>query len=172
MVGHGQRIAELDAEKEPSLGGGLLEGGDQLYRTVVVQVVFEHGVGDVDVAKAKVVVKDAHHRFFAQQRRIQLDDGMQAPILQQVAGDLFDLIGGTAVHGRQGNAVGQPGGDVDTSELGKVLPQDVLDLGQFCRGVFHPVHEADHGRALDAFQVVADTHVKDGAKGGGFFQAQ
>ncbi len=121
-------------------------------------------IRDVDVAVAQVVVQDAHDGLLAQQGGVQLDKGVQPLFLQQVPSDGLDLVGGTAVHGGKGHAVGELCRDLDVGVLGELSAQDSLDPGQFLRGVLHLAHEALHPLGLDALQVVTDAHVENGAE--------
>ena len=99
MVGHRQRIAELHAECQPFLRCHPLELPDQLDRALVLQIVLKDRVGDVNAAVAQIVVQDAHDPVLPQQGGIQLYIGVESLLLQQIAADRLDLVGGTAVHG-------------------------------------------------------------------------
>ena len=98
MIAHRQGVAQLNAEEQVAISSCLLHVTDQADRPVVLQVVVEHLVGDVDIAVAELVVQDVQHLVLAEQGRIELDDRVQAAFLDQVAGDLFDLIRRAAVH--------------------------------------------------------------------------
>ena len=116
----------------------------------------------MDLAVAQVVVEDVQHGVLAQQGGIELDEGVQPSLRQHVAGDGLDLVGWAAMHGGQGDRVGELGGD---GEFGNQGIGDLgLELGDLDRGVFHMGHKALHRLAQDALQVVADAHVEDCAK--------
>ena len=67
--------------------------------------MLKDGIRDVDLAEAQAIVENVHHAILAQEGRIQLDRGVQAPLLHQVAGDALDLVGRAPVHRREGDRV-------------------------------------------------------------------
>ncbi len=164
VIGHGQGIAQLDAEGQLALGGGLCQRPNQSHGPLVLQIVVEHGVGDVNPGETQPAVQDVHHRLPAQERGVQFDEGVQPPLLHQVAGNALDLVGRATVHRRKGHVVGQLRGNLDVGQARKRLPQQRLNLIDFGGCVPHAVHKARHQRALHARQVVADAHVEDRAE--------
>ncbi len=160
MIVHGQRVGQLHPEFQPLPGRQRLQPADESNRLSVRDVVLEHRVGDGDLSEAQAVVQDVHDLLFAQQGRVQLDHGVQLALGKQVLTDALDLIWRAAVHGGEGDAVGDLGRDLDVSEL---ATQNRLDLADLLGCVHHLVHELAHARALDALQVVADAHIEDDA---------
>ncbi len=58
--------------------------------------------------KAQFAVQNISQFFGAQQRRIQLDGGVQLALFDKIAADLFDLIRRAPVHGGNGDIICQP----------------------------------------------------------------
>ena len=111
VVVHRQRVAQLHAKREVLAGGEFLHPADQPQRRLVLQVFLEDRVRDVHLGETEIVVQDAQHAVFAQQRRVHLDDSVQPALLQQIPGDALDLVGRAAVHRGEGDAVGELGRD-------------------------------------------------------------
>ena len=172
MVGHSQCIAQFDAETQPLGSRDLLQRGDQRHRAVVLQIVLEDRGGDLDLGESQVVVQDAHHHLLAQQGRVQLDSGVQLALGEQIAPDGLDLVRWTAVHRREGDVVGQLGGDFDVGKLGVLFGQHRLEHPDLLRRVRQTVHKAGHRGTLDTLQVVSHTHIEDRAEGGRSLEPQ
>ena len=161
---HFERVRQLEPEREAVRIRGLPEAPEHRDRVGVLQVVAERLVRDRHIAEAEVAVDDAPHLRGAQQRRVALDRGVQPALLQQVQGDLLDLVGRAAVHRRERDRVGEASGDVDLADR-RAAPGDDVDVpGQVPRGVGHRVEVPLHVRPEDPLQVVAHAHVEEHAR--------
>ena len=159
-----QRVGQLEAERDAPGVGHVAQALEHRDGVRVLQVVTERLVRDRHVAEAEIVVDDAPHLLGAQQRRVALDRGVQAALLEQVHGDPLDLVGRAPVHRREGDRVRQAGRDVDLADR-RVAPRDDVDVaGQVPRGVGHRVEVPLHVRAEDPLHVVAHAHVEQHAR--------
>jgi hypothetical protein len=165
VVLNGQGVGQLDAEEEPLPLGFLLKLPDQLHRPGVLQVVLEDPVGDGDLPEAQVLVEDPQEGLLPQQGGVELHRQVQAPLLQQVGSDPADLVGGTAVHGREGAAVRHSARDLQVRQLGQETPDRRAILLDQRGGVRQRLHEAPHPGLEDPLQVVAHAHVEDRTRG-------
>ena len=161
VVPYGERVAQLDAERETARRRHLLQRRDELHGTAVLQVVRERLVGHLDLAESEVVAEDRPHGLWAKQRRIQLHHRVQAALLQAVTGDPLDLVGPAPVHGRQRHAVDDGGRKVDVGQAREVPAERGPDLPERFGRVGQRVHEPPYPLVADAGQVVADAHVED-----------
>ncbi len=161
-----QGVGQLDREAQAVLVGAALERAQQVEGGVVLEVVLEGLVGDLHLP-AQRLVEQVAQALGAQQRRVQLDGGVQLALVEQVEADLLDLPGRAAVHGRQGDVVGDAIGDV---QLGDARVQG-LELAHqrllLVAAAGHAVEEALHVGLADAGQVVADAEVEEEAGVGG-----
>ncbi len=163
VVRRRKSVTQLDAEGQPARRGDRFQRRDQCNGAVVLQVVFERRVRDLHLVETELFVEDGEDGVFAEQRRVQLHDRVQAPLLEAVARNPLDFVRRAAVHRRERDAVDDAGRDAKVGELRELAADDRTDLPQGLGGVGEHVHEPRHPGCTDAGEVVTDAHVEDGA---------
>ena len=163
VVHHLEGVGELEAEAVRATLGHLGQGLDHGHGVRPLGVVAESLVRHGDV-EAQGVIEQAPQPLRAEQGGVQLHPGVHAHVREQEPGDALDLRRGAAVHGGEGDLVGQLGGDGDVAHAR-------IDLGhrrdgglQGRAGVAHIRDELLHPGVLDALQVVAHAHAEVGAR--------
>ena len=154
-------VRELETEGEPLGLCDPLEVVEHRDGVRVLEIVTECLVRNDDVCESELIVDDPAHALRAEQRRVALHRGVQATLLEQVGRDLLDLLRRASVHGGQRHRVRDSNRNVDVSDLGVALCNDVDVRPEIVRGVFHDVEVPLHVRFEDPLEVVADTHVED-----------
>ncbi len=162
VVAHHERVRELHLERAAARACHLGQPVRDLERLVPLQVLVEVLRARPHLVVPEDVVQEAVHRLPAEQGRVELDRHVHVHLREQETDDAFDLPRGAAVKGRQGDLVGELGGEVEVAPapqvVGDLAPQG-LDLGA---GVLHRVDPGPHLGRADAGQVVAHAHVEDG----------
>ena len=160
---HGEGVGEFQAEFHAGLIRQGLEAAEHGDGVPVLEVLLEVVVveGDVVVAHA---VQDGPGGLIAQDGGVALDEGVEALLLNQVAGNALNLVRRAAVEGGEGDAAGDPGRDgVDKGRLaGEELlehPDALLENGGL-GGVHHAVQEGVDFLLLNARQIVAHGHIE------------
>jgi len=178
VVYRAQRIGQLHSKAAPFLLGEIDKACKHGDGIAVLQVMLEvfPGKGDVGIAK---VVKNLADLVVAEQRRVELDEGIHLLLGEHVGADGFDFLRGTAVHGAQCRGGADVGTDFGAQALhllfqafpGRSIEQAFIEqcfhLGEILieplilAGVDHTVDVLLHLRCLDAFQVVTDRHIEN-----------
>ena len=172
-------VGQLAAGGVDREGVGELQAKFQTLAVCQCLQTLEHrdSVGPLQVFVEVMIVEDdvviAHGvqngagGLVTQDGGVALNKGVQALFLDQVRSDALDLLGRTAVQGGDGDGTGDVRADRSDVILlfREHLGQDgktflkLLGIG----GVLHVVDVAVDLRALDAFVIVANGHVKDEA---------
>ena len=163
FVGGFEGVGQLEAEGHTRGPRGFAQAADEGQAIRILQIVAESLVRDADVI-AEPLVEDAAQPFRAEQGGVELDGRVIAAFRDEIAAYAFHLLGRAAVHGRNGQVVGEAGGNGDVPKRrieGREFLPEALDV---LRRVVHAVKETLHGRAPDAFEIVARAHVEDEAR--------
>jgi hypothetical protein len=150
-------VRELHAE---AAAGGAGRPGEALHHregVVEARVVPERRVGDLD-SEAERPVQERAEPARAEERRVQLHPGVDAHLLEEVAGDPLDLGRRAAVHRREGDVVGDRRGDLDVADPGPRHRDGVHGCGDRFRRVPDRGDEPPDPLAPDPLEVVADAH--------------
>ena len=177
-IDRAQRVGQLDAETEPLLPAELEQATQHRLGLCERQVVGEGLLPDRQVAEA-AGIEDLAHPVVAQQRGVELDEGVERLLLQHVPADRLDLVRRAAVHGRQRDTARDLRGDAagQTLQLRLAAPEaqvpdegvvvdpslqraDVLREPGMPSRIDHAVDVLLHRRLLDAVEVVAHAHVE------------
>ena len=156
-------VRQLEAEDQVVFGCHPSQVVEHRDRIDVLQVVPEGLVGYRNVAESEFVVDDAADGVGAEEGRVALDRGVDAPFFHEVEHDRFDLVGRAAMHGRQRDRVGYGVRDFDAGDLRVPSGDDVDVCLLVVRSVVHGFQVPLDVGLLDAGQVVADRHVEDHA---------
>ena len=165
---HGEGVGELDAEFEALALGKSLKPAEHLDSVAPLQILLEVMIVERDIIEASLVEYPSRV-FIAEDGGVALDEGVQTLLGYQIGGYALDLVGRTAVEGRERYAAADARRDVvdQLAVLGMVLLQHFLALGKdrSVGGVLQALDEVVYLSGLDALEVVADAHVEHEAVG-------
>ena len=158
-----KRVGELDAKGQPQFIGGMAAVVKNAQGRVVRNVVFKGDVGHIHRV-SEALVEDAAHTLRPQQGGIHLERGVEAAALQKIQCYPFHLIGRTAVHAGNGQAVAHGGGNVYVGRSGPDFCQLSLHGAHIVAAVLHAIQKALHRGAQDALHAVPGAHVENHAR--------
>ena len=164
---HRERIRQLHAELKTLF---LCQGGQAFqhrHRVFPLQILPEVPVVKMNIVESQAV-QPASGVFISQQRRVQLDIGIQVFFRDQVGGNPLDLIRRTAVKRGFRNGTGNAGRDC--VHIGLIHIAEAAGIGPGPRDAFpeglrvfrldHAVDEGVDFFALDPGQVISDGHIE------------
>ncbi len=152
-----ERVRELEPEAHSPARRPSAQGFDQAQGGAVLQVVSEGLPGHASLV-AEHVVEDPAHLRRAEQGGVELDGGVEPPLLDQVRRDALDLLRRAAVHRGERHRTGDAGGDVEAPGLREDARRRGRRGLEVPRGIRHAVEKALHARREDAAEIVADAH--------------
>ncbi len=111
MVRVRQRVGKLDAEFPASRARLRVERGDKPHRVGELEIMLEILAPDLDPLPSGLV-EDRAGGVEAEQRRVELDEGVEAFLLDEIGAYALDLLRRAAVHSRERERVHGRGGEV------------------------------------------------------------
>ncbi len=171
VVDNRQGIRQLDPKCDVVLVGKINQFMEHLDGIAIVHIMEEFFLFEGDMVVTKPI-EDIGDILVTMQGRIQFDEGVHPLFGDQILANRFLVFGGTSVHRREGDRVG----DVRRNPIDKPGVGDARDAPLVdCRfetlsarlenlrlgGVLEPLDESIDLGGFDPLQVIAHAHIED-----------